>query len=401
VTLAATRIERAPAGISCVEFNHHDPRTLVPHLEGVDVVVCQPQWPLTMRALRRSGAQLVFDLYTPDPLETLEYLSTRPAPLRNLIGGLTVDRVIEAFRIGHHFLCASESQRDLWLGAMLAERMVGTQAYDRDPSFESVISVVPMGVPDDPPQSHPDAGIRAHFPQIEASDRLVLWNGGLWNWLDPETAIRGAAIALQEEPRMKLVFMGASHQPAGQRAARDARRVAADLGLNNGTVLFNDSWVPYAGRATWLLEADCAVSCHTVHLETRFAFRTRLLDCFWAGLPVVCTGGDALAQEIDRRDLGVVVRQKDAEGVAAGLLQVLQNGKTSYEARLRETAQSYRWSQVAEPLVEVVIGAPRERLGQGRRRRPTHSMRNAGYSGVRTVLNAVGLAGSGFGVRRT
>ena len=53
-------------------------------------------------------------------------------------------------------------------------------------------------------------------------------------------------------------------------------------------------------RADWLLEADCAISTHEDHLETRFAFRTRLLDCFWSALPVVCTGGDELADLVER-----------------------------------------------------------------------------------------------------
>ncbi len=56
----------------------------------------------------------------------------------------------------------------------------------------------------------------------------------------------------------------------------------------------------YEQRADWLLEADCVLSAHADHLETRFAFRTRLLDAIWAGLPIVCTGGDDLAEQVER-----------------------------------------------------------------------------------------------------
>ena len=73
------------------------------------------------------------------------------------------------------------------------------------------------------------------------------------------------------------------------RPPREARATAEALGLLGSVVLFNDSWVPYEERGAWLNDADCALSLHHDHLETRYAFRTRVLDCFWASLPIVCT----------------------------------------------------------------------------------------------------------------
>ncbi|MFM9022136.1 MAG: hypothetical protein ACKOK7_00035, partial [Solirubrobacterales bacterium] len=48
-------------------------------------------------------------------------------------------------------MCASEAQRDLWLGMMAALDRVPLEAYDRDPSLRSFIDVVPFGVPAEPP----------------------------------------------------------------------------------------------------------------------------------------------------------------------------------------------------------------------------------------------------------
>ena len=401
-TLAATGVDQPLPGLRCVGFARHDPRSLAQHLAGAGFVLAQPQWPLTVRALRRSGARLVFDLYAPDPLEALEFLARSRAFVRNLVSGFAVDRLVDALRVGHHFICASESQRDLWLGAMLAERLIDPRTYDRDPSYASVISVVPSGLPDEPPEALAEAGIRARFPQIRDSDRVVLWNGGLWNWLDPETAIRAAAIAHRKEPSLRLVFMGASERAAGQRAARAAREIASELALPPDVVLFNDRWVPYRERASWLLEADCALSCHVDHLETRFAFRTRVLDCFWAGLPVVCTVGDTLAEEIRRSDLGVVVPQRDPEAVAAAILRVLRNEKHSYAERIGSVAERYRWSRVAEPLVrQLTIPVPADAERTVSRRRPEHAMRTAGYSASRAVLNRLGLGRDSLGVLRS
>ena len=402
VTLAATGVGRVEARFPCVSYHRHDGSSLRPHLDGADVVVAQPQWPLAMRALRRSRARLIFDLYAPDPLETLEYLSDARPAARRIVGAYTVDRLAEALRIGHHFLSASEKQRDLWLGAMLAERLIGADAYDRDPSFDSVIAPVPFGIPEAPPGEGRHGGIRTRFPQIGEDAEIVLWNGGIWNWLDPETAIRAIASLAGRRPRVRLVFMGGSDRPAGQRAARRARGLAADLGLSGKHVFFNEQWVPYGERGAWLLEADCALSCHVPHLETRFAFRTRLLDCFWAGLPAVCTAGDALADEVERAGLGAAVPEGDPGAAAAAIERVLDRGREGHADALREAADRYRWSTVAEPLLEFAHAeAPEMPLGRSLPRRPGHGLRTAGYSVVRTVVNRAGFPGDGLGIRGT
>ena len=57
------------------------------------------------------------------------------------------------------------------------------------------------------------------------------------------------------------------------------------------------TWVPYDERADFLLDADLGVSTHLEHIETAYSFRTRVLDYWWAGLPVVATDGDTFAPD--------------------------------------------------------------------------------------------------------
>ena len=67
--------------------------------------------------------------------------------------------------------------------------------------------------------------------------------------------------------------------------AGQTHRLAQTLGLTGEQVFFHETWVPYADRQNWLLDADAGVTTHFEHVETTFAFRTRLLDYLWAGLP--------------------------------------------------------------------------------------------------------------------
>ena len=93
-------------------------------------------------------------------------------------------------------------------------------------------------------------------------------------------------------PQVRLFFMGLRHPNPlvdEMRMATRARGLADQLGLTGTHIFFNEGWVPYEQRGDYLLEADLGVSAHFDDLESRFAFRTRLLDCFWASLPVVTT----------------------------------------------------------------------------------------------------------------
>jgi glycosyltransferase involved in cell wall biosynthesis len=384
-----------PAGVQIASFDPHRPVALKAHVEAADVVVTHPQWPIVTRWLRRSRARVVVDLYDPEALEALEHFSDRRRTVRRLMHQLTLDRLDGALETGHLFVCASEKQRDLWLGAMLARRLIGPELYDRDPSLRSVIDVVPFGVPDEPPDDAGRDAIRERFPDIGPDDEVVLWNGGVWSWLDAPTAIRAVARLAQRRPQVRLVFMGAHSGPAGGRAAEEARRVARDLDVLGTVVRFNDRWVPYDERAAWLQHADCAVSTHRDHLETRFAFRTRLLDCLWAGLPVVCSTGDDLAERVEREGLGAAVAGGDDEALAAALEGVLAHGRAAHGDALARAAEEFRWSRVAEPLARFLEEGPAPRPAdlapRAARVVAARTARAAAYRAGARALGALGL----------
>lgn len=375
VTLAAPGAN----GAGALSFRPHRPHALRAAIAEADTVITHPQWPIVAGWLRRSDAQVVYDLYDPETLETLElFAGTRR---RGLMVALTLDRLQDALATGDRFICASEKQRDLWIGALLAQRLIDPARYDSDASLRSLIDVVPFGVPAEPPTAATGDAIRARFPAIGADDEVVLWNGGIWRWLDAPTAIRGIALLAERRPRVRLVFMGGSPSVAAQEASGEARDLARELGLLDSLVFFNEGWVPYAERAAWLLDAACALSTHRDHLETRFAFRTRLLDCFWAGLPVVCTEGDAISERVERERLGAAVPPGSPEAVADAVESVLENGRASYADALAKGAASYTWPHVAEPLARWIAqgreaAAPRPRRG---RRSPARFARELAY----------------------
>jgi glycosyltransferase involved in cell wall biosynthesis len=310
-------------------------------------------------------------------------------------------------------ICASEQQRDLWLGVMAAEGLVQIEDYSRDPTLRSVIDVVPFGLPSEPPLASSSPPIRAMFPAIAAEDRIVLWGGGVWNWLDPETAID--AIGLIEErrsggPRTHLVMMGIG-RPASEEldAMRAGQRMLGHLtrsGLEGEVVHVNRGWVDYDERGGWLLEADLGVSTHHDHLESRLAFRTRMLDYIWAALPIVATSGDTLSALVERDGLGLTVPPADSAALAQAISDLLDDPArlAAAELSLQQLAPRMSWQNSAAALSaicsgEIATGAPdraalrRATLAQYppllAETHATHGVRGAGSRAWRNLRRAI------------
>jgi glycosyltransferase involved in cell wall biosynthesis len=154
---------------------------------------------------------------------------------------------------------------------------------------------------------------------------------------------------------VRLFFMGVKHpNPTvrGFEMLRQAEALSRQLGLEDRFVFFND-WVPYEDRANYLLEADLGVSLHLDHLETRYAFRTRLLDYIWAGLPIICTSGDAMADLVSSYQLGCVVGCQAVKEVATAIMDLLETPalRAEYSSRFEAVVPRLSWPNVARPLV--------------------------------------------------
>ncbi|MDQ3547378.1 MAG: glycosyl transferase, partial [Chloroflexota bacterium] len=294
-----------PPGVRLLPYVGSDDergRQLADLVGAHDVVVAQHLPYLYTDAEVLASRALVIDLYAPWVLEKLEYSRIDPErgePDRK--DDVTILNRLLA--LGDFFLCASERQRDFWLGALAAAGRLDLAHAQADPELRTLLEVVPFGLPPEKPV-RTGPGPRGTFEGIGDNDIVVLWSGGLWNWLDPLTAIRAIARVVEREPRAKLVFMG-TRSPGAQVAEMEivgtARTLASELGLLDAHVFFND-WVDYDERQNWLLESDLALSLHVATVEARYAYRTRMLDSIWCGLPSVVTAGDVLADLVIEHD---------------------------------------------------------------------------------------------------
>jgi glycosyltransferase involved in cell wall biosynthesis len=350
VTLAIPR--RTELTAQRFELTRYDAPTLRRLAAESEVIILSGLTLAQYPFLRTSGVPLAIGLHHSFVLENLQLFAHRDLDFR-LRDHSTLVRVLNDLLVtGDFFTCNSERQRDYWLGMLAALNRINPVSF-KDPTLRSLIDVAPFGLPDDSP-THRKPVLKGILPGISRDDFVVYWGGGIYNWLDPLTLIRATAQVAAENAHLKTFFAATQHPNPRVHAMKmvsDARKLSDELGLTGRQVFFND-WVPYKERENYLLEADVGVSLHLDHLETRYAFRNRLLDYIWTGLPVIATEGDTAADLVRQHDLGWVVGYENPGDVARALRQAMtRHGlRESYAPRFAAIAKQFRWSETIKPL---------------------------------------------------
>jgi glycosyltransferase involved in cell wall biosynthesis len=371
VTIATTKpTDLQVKGIRLLADTLRNPRALRTAAREAQIVVAQGLVLVAHPFLIRESDHLVIDLYDP---YLFEYLA-HPHPSAPRWGYLRQWRYLnQQLRRGDFFLCANERQRDYWLGRLCALARLTPEAYRNDVRFRALVAVVPFGLSSDPP-AHTRPALKGVAPGISADDLLLIWAGGIWQWFDPLTVIRAMAAVGQRAPNVKLFFMATADPNADNRAMSilgSCRELATELGLLGRNVFFNADWVPFEERANYLLEADIGISAHLDTVEARFAFRTRVLDYIWAGLPMILTRGDYFAEFVEQKALGQTVAPGDVEGWTAAIISLANatEERRRIRDRLCQLAPEFEWAKVAEPLLEFC-------------RKPYHTQAAPRYAGA-------------------
>lgn len=352
VQLAAPNDHDLPQSKSFEIVTYH--RKKLPKLvESCDVVLIQGYLLAEYPFLQDISQCLVVDLYDPYPLEELTSLPASQLG-EELYRSSLATMLLQIFR-GDFFICASERQRDFYLGILTALGRVNPETYRSDVTFRKLIDVVPFGLPSEAPVKSQEV-LKGVIPNIEKTDKVILWGGGIYDWLDPLTPIYAMNEISKMRNDIKLFFMGLAHPQQGKvgtKMASQAVDLAKKMNLTDRFVFFNTGWVPYEQRQNYLLEADVGISTHPEHLEARFSYRTRILDYIWAGLPIVASNGDSLSDLIRQNRLGITIEPGDPKGVSEAILSILSvsDYREVYRQRSASVASTLRWQKAVQPLI--------------------------------------------------
>ena len=161
--------------------------------------------------------------------------------------------------------------------------------FPADPTLSRLLAVVPFGVPPRPAAGRPGRGRRAVGAPEDGP--LVLF-GGVYDWYDPELLLEAWPEILRAAPRRAPALLR-EPEPRDDAAARLRARAgsAPARSIRQGSSIVFSPWLPYSARADLYAAADLLVSISSEGLETELAYRTRLLDAAWGGVPSVSVGG--------------------------------------------------------------------------------------------------------------
>jgi glycosyltransferase involved in cell wall biosynthesis len=315
-----------------------------------DVILIQGLTMWEMPFLKKVNVPLIIDLYDPFILENLE----KGIPYFDVYKK-TVDILMEQLYYGDFFICASEKQRDFWLGAMASNLRINPLTYKEDPRLKNLLGVVPFGLPDfEPVKSNQVA--KGVIDGIRTTDKLVIWWGGLWDWLDPVTLVKAMKLVSNSRKDIKCLIIGIKH-PDPDFIPHDTIQKVLDtsdtLDLTNHCIFFKD-WVDYEERMNYLLESDIGVSLHFDNLETKFSFRTRILDYLWSELCMVVTKGDTFSTLVEEYNLGMAIEPQNEQQLANAIIEILDN-KEKFEVHFSLLKKQYIWSVVTKDLIEFCL----------------------------------------------
>jgi glycosyltransferase involved in cell wall biosynthesis len=347
-------------GLPVVPFSR---RRLLREARRHDVLMASTVPPFALALKRYLRIVAVSDQY--DPVE-LELGTLAEGADRARVTARAARRL--QLRCADLVLCAGRRQREL----------LEAEIETLDGSARPPLRTVPFGIDEGSPPSG-GTPLRDRFPQIQSGDRIVLWWGSLWRWLDAETAIRAIASLADSRPDVKLVFT-AGRAPNGDAerhsALTEARALAEELGVLDRSVLFLDEWVPFARRGDYIGDADLGLTLHRDTEEASLAARARYMDYLWSGLPCVLGRGDETAESFERAGFATLVEAGSPTATATALLALLEPDASARAAEAgRRLADEFRWRRVAVPLVaamrEIEPGA--ESTGSSRQLRRTTS----------------------------
>ncbi len=311
-------------------------------------IVIMPGRPLSLLISVLLRKHIIVDQYDPVIFEFLEKkaVSEYQRVKRQIMLILWRLRQKLLLRFGKEFLVANDKQKDLLIGQLC----ISGHAHKLNN-----IRILPFGLPDESPVKKKRV---LRGDKIKDTDFLLVWGGGIWDWFDPYTLLNALAKIKATRDDIKAYFPGINPpSPDSKKMSvvefflKEAKR----LELLDSSVFVNNEWTPYEERADYLLEADAGVSLHNDSMETRFSFRTRILDYLWAGLPVIASEGDSWADIIEKRNLGIAVPCGNSDELARAIIRMADNKEFRDACRQQSIAvrEEYKWSKLAEDVLTI------------------------------------------------
>lgn len=315
----------APTDVTLIEHNTPEAREAI---RDASVLIGQPA-----RGFRkkRREQRIVYDLFDPTVLELRELYGSAPSIRQRIHLAAEWGRLTEALMRADLLICAARKQREL---------------YEKLQSNDAPWIEVPFGI--DPSETRVCE---------KSKDNIVIWGGGVWEWLDPASAVDAILQVNKEGIRARLLFLGRARPNRNLIDRRRDDRFEELLARGGAHVSANEDWIPYRERLSWLRAGKIAIMLHRRTAEADYSIRTRLFDAIAAGIPVVASAGGFAADLVASESLGIVVPPENTGAAAEAIRRLLSDDDlhTAAVRNLERIRPRFAWEVVTRPLVSAIM----------------------------------------------
>lgn len=352
--LYASRIEES-------EYSKYDflsKGNVIKDIMKADYIYSQPSRLRYLFFSRFLKKKIIIDLYDPTDIENLEMYKDKVGLKSRLKQFYTTYRLKYSIKIADYFVCSNEVQRDYWIGYLQGLNKISSDNYNNDNNINNVIGYLPYGIEAAPEKKEKNI-LKKKF-NFDNKDKVFVWAGGIWNWFDSENLVKAMKIVKNKDKNIKLLFMGIPKQAKlndpKYNKVKSTIKISNDLGLTGKNVIFNDEWIDYDIRHEYLLECFAGISLHYKNLETKYSFRTRILDYLWCNLPFITSNGDYLSKLCENNKLGLNAEYENPEDIAEKILELASNEILYKEAKknILKVSSDYRWDNVCLDLINYI-----------------------------------------------
>jgi glycosyltransferase involved in cell wall biosynthesis len=199
----------------------------------------------------------------------------------------------------------------------------------------------------------PVSGQTRERSRESGTGQFLLISAGSFNrWFDHRTLFRALEIAMERNSSIRFVAAGGPvpHSPGSW---EEFGGLAAGSRFRDRFSL--PGWLEREDLEKLFARADAAIYADLPCPETLMGARTRALDWIARGIPVICTLGTEISEEIAAECLGLAVPQGDAEAMASAITSLASD--TDLSRKINESQKAWgegkgSMGEIFRPLLE-------------------------------------------------
>ncbi len=297
--------------------------------------------------------QLIVDLYIPAYIEVSARNSDeKDSELRHFLYDVNNNwnKIIQK---GNIFIYANKNQEYFYEGVLSALGRLNPITYSED-----FLIKIPLGVQEE--SYDIDKSISRIKDNLVPKDSFVImWFGSLYPWFDIKDLIEGISIAAKENPKIKLIIVGAKN-PKNTRKEfikqyEDITSYVESREDLKKVIIFQD-WINYSERFEWFNDVDLFVSINKIGRENKYSWRTRSTDLIAAEKPMLTNGGDPIGEMLINKKAAFKLESLDKKTIAKQIKRIYEEKDILEEStkNLIKIKENLSPKKVLAPLIEKI-----------------------------------------------